>query len=454
MKKTKKTVSEKTVPAKAEGLSVGLRLFVIALLTAVLLIPSFSIHFLIQDRDNRKRSVIYETAMQWSGGMQDVTALVLTLPYKRYFKDEKGRIQHEVLFAHFLPETLDINGRMAPEIRYRGIYKVALYNADLKVKGRFVFPNIDALNLEQKQIIWEDAFVTLGMSNTKSIQEKVVLKWNDKSVVADPGVPCKDVVASGVSFRVALNSKTYHYDYSFDLTHNGHEMLQFVPLGKLTHVQLEAPWGDPSFSGAFLPDTRAIKENHFQATWDIIDINRNFPQQWLGSSQQVQESAFGVRLFMPVDHYQKTSRTVKYSIMFIGLTFLALFMLDVMGRAGHKPIHPIQYLLIGMALVLFYTLLLSLSEHIGFGLGYLIASIGIIGLITLYTKSLLANLRHTGLISLVLSVLYAYLYTVLQLEDYALLIGSVSLFSILALVMYLTRKIDWSDIGGSNPVTR
>jgi inner membrane protein len=158
-------------------------------------------------------------------------------------------------------------------------------------------------------------------------------------------------------------------------------------------------------------------------------------------------TAFGVNLFVPVDQYQQISRTIKYSIMFIGLTFLALFILDVLGAAHRKPLHAVQYLLIGVALIVFYTLLLSLSEHIGFGWAYLSACGAIIALILLYTKSILASLRQTGLMALILSTLYAYLYVVLQLEDYALLIGSLGLFLVLGLVMFLTRKLDWTAVG-------
>lgn len=442
-----KTKPASSVPAREPGLSLGLRLFVIAFLAAALLIPSFLVNLLVDERNRRKEQVVFEVADQWSGGGQVLTAPLLTLPYQYFFKDDKGQVQQEVRYAHFLPEKLWIQGKMEPEIRYRGIYRVALYQAELVVSGRFAFPNVAALNLDPNRVLWKDAFLTLGLANTKGLQEQVYLTWNQTPQQAEPGVLCKDVVESGISVKVPLDPRRDYYDFVFPLKHSGHDYLSFVPLGKITDVKLEAPWGDPSFIGAYLPDSRDIQPDRFSARWQVLDLNRNFPQQWLGAGQQVGTASFGVRLFQPVDHYQKTTRTTKYAVMFIGLTFLALFLLDALGRAGQRQVHPIQYLLIGVALVVFYILLLSLSEHIGFGWAYLLASVGIILQIALYTKSVLADWRQTGLIGIILAVLYAYLYLVLQLEDYALLIGSVSLFVVIGAVMYLTRKVDWSSLG-------
>jgi len=441
------TPAEKIVPQNPQSLSVGLRLLVILFLVAVLMIPALLINFLVQERKTRKAGTVAEIANQWSGGSQVVTAPILSLPYKQYFKDEKGNIQFNIQYAHFLPGTLKISGTMTPEVRYRGIYKIILYRAQLHVNGDFAFPDLRSLNLKPENVLWDSAFVSLGLANTKGLENKVSLRWNQAELPALPGLPSHDVGASGIHVPVPLQASTGTYAFAFDLNQKGHESLMFAPLGRETRVHLEAPWGAPSFIGEFLPDQRDVRPDRFSADWKVLDLNRNIPQQWLGENQGLAASAFGVNLFVPVDQYQQTSRTLKYSIMFLGLTFLALFMIDVMGNANRKPLHFIQYLLIGVALVVYYVLLLSLSEHIGFAWAYLAASAAVIGLILLYTKSILASLRQTGLVALMLTVLYAYLYIILQLEDYALLIGSVSLFLILGLVMYLTRKLDWASLG-------
>jgi inner membrane protein len=217
-----------------------------------------------------------------------------------------------------------------------------------------------------------------------------------------------------------------------------------VPVGKITEAAITSSWNAPSFTGEFLPTERVIKDNGFSAQWKVIDVNRNFPQQWISSNYYISSTVFGVKLFKSVDLYQKVMRTVKYAIMFIGLTFLVFFMIEVLNQENIKKMHPIRYLLIGSALVLFYSLLLSLSEHIGFLYAYVLASLSVIILITLYSRSVLVKNSLVALIAGVLSVLYVYLYVILQLEDYALLIGSISIFSILGLVMYLTRNLDWS----------
>jgi inner membrane protein len=211
-------------------------------------------------------------------------------------------------------------------------------------------------------------------------------------------------------------------------------------VGKETTVKLSSTWPDPSFVGNFLPAHHETSQEGFDASWKILHLNRNYPQKWTGSNNQVEASTFGVKLLVPVDEYQKNMRTAKYAFMFIGLTFLSFFMIELLNK---KLIHPIQYLLIGFSLLVFYTLLLSFSEQMVFKYAYMISSVATIGLITSYTRGVLKDTLQTGIILLILVLLYAYLYIVLQLQDLALMIGSIGLFIILSLVMYLTRKVDW-----------
>ena len=182
----------------------------------------------------------------------------------------------------------------------------------------------------------------------------------------------------------------------------------------------------------------------------MLHLNRNFPQQWTGKNSDITTSTFGVDLLLPVDEYQKTMRTAKYAIMFIGLTFLTFFMFELLSG---NHIHPVQYLLIGFALLIFYTLLLSLSEYITFGWAYFAAAGAIIGLITVYSFLMMSNRLKSAIVSGVLVLLYGYLYVLLQLQDFALLMGSIGLFIVLSSVMYLTRHIDWFEIMGSREST-
>lgn len=223
----------------------------------------------------------------------------------------------------------------------------------------------------------------------------------------------------------------------------GVKELEFIPLGADTKVEINSSWNSPGFIGSFLPEKSSISDDGFNAEWKVSSFGRSYPQHWSGDSlsfRDIESSSFGVRLFDSINFYEKITRSAKYAIMFIVLTFLAFFLFEVFSKL---KIHPLQYLLIGISLVLFYLLLLSLSEHIGFLFAYLTASVATITLVSVYSLSLLEKSIHAFIIAAILSALYTYLYILLQLESFSLLIGSVFLFAIIALVMYLTRKIDW-----------
>jgi inner membrane protein len=423
--------------------SVGLRLFIIGVLSLVLLIPAMMIQGLITEREQRRDSAVFEVSYKW-GQPQTIAGPILTVPYKKLVKDEKGNLTPVVEYAHFLPEQLSINAELFPEVRYRGIYEVILYNSRLQLRGNFAPLDFNQFSILAENILWKDSFLALGLTDLKGIREAVKIKFNDAEFIANPGIESKDVLEIGISVKPKLSASNERYEFAIDLDLNGSGTISFVPVGKETAVKISSPWGNPSFGGEFLPVARQVQSNHFNAEWKVLHLNRNYPQQWLGSRHKIMDSSFGVELLLPIDEYQKTMRTAKYAIMFIALTFLAFFLTEVLNK---KVIHPIQYILIGLALILFYTLLLSFSEHIKFNPAYLLSSLAIIALVTAYTKSVLSNNLATAIIAGILIILYGFLYIILQLQDYALLLGSVGLFIILAIVMYVTRKIDWFAIG-------
>jgi inner membrane protein len=231
---------------------------------------------------------------------------------------------------------------------------------------------------------------------------------------------------------------------------NGSESVFFIPAGKTNGVSMSSSWGDPSFAGAYLPASRSVGAEGFQARWQVSHLSRNYPQQWKSEDvdfglfrEIVSGSAFGVTLFLPVDHYHKTTRASKYAVLFIVLTFAAFFLFEILNRLR---IHPFQYLLVGFAMSLFYLLLLSLSEHVGFLAAYASGSAVTIGLIVGYTYRLLAEKKRSALFTGLLALLYGCLYVLLQLEDFALLIGVLVLLVVLGLLMFITRKIDWYSV--------
>ena len=431
--------------------SITIRLFTIGILILLLLIPVSMVESLIRERESRQEEAIREVSSKW-GEQQTITGLVLTVPYKTYEKvyekegSDKFRLVEAIKYAHFLPEELNINGTVSPEVRYRGIYEVIVYNSKINLSGSFYTPNFEAWKIDRTNIIWEDASVSLGLSDLRSIQENIAVKWNGTSYFFNPGVASNDVIQNGISTRLPFNradSAIKKATFSLDLNFNGSSGLNFIPLGKVTKVAIRSTWKSPSFDGAFLPDKREIGADGFSANWEVLHLNRSYPQSFRGTTEGISESSFGVNLIVPVDEYQKSMRSAKYAVIFITLTFLIFFFVQILN--GIK-IHPIQYIIVGLALCVFYTLLIALSEHIPFKYSYLISSVSIIALITLYAKSIFNSKVLTRLICLILVILYLFIYSIIQMEDYALLMGSIGLFIVLAIIMYLSRKIDWYAI--------
>lgn len=417
--------------------SISLKLFAIGFLILLLLIPSSMIDSLISERMSLRDEATEEVSAKW-GGRQTLGGPVLTIPYYTYVVNEKGQRETQLAYAHFLPDRLNIDGRLIPEKRYRGIYVVVLYNTKMKVSGSFDALNFDALPVAKESLRLEDAFLNFQVTDMKGIRENITITVAGKQHNFEPGVSTSDIFSSGISIPFPLSGNTVG-DFSFALDLNGSSEINFLPFGKETTVSLQSAWGDPSFDGSFLPYDRTVNEQGFTAKWRVLQLNRNYPQQGLGG-YITEPSSFGVKLKLPVDEYQKTTRSAKYCIMFIILTFLTFFFVEVLNK---KRIHSIQYLLVGFAITLFYILLLSMSEHINFNMSYWIAAGIILLLVTLYAKAIFGSNLLTGLTFSILAILYTFFYSLLQLQDYALLMGSFGLLFILAVIMYLTRKIDW-----------
>ncbi len=432
--------------------SIMLKLFTIGIFILILMIPSSMISGLIYERQELRNDAQNEITEKW-GGEQTLGALVLTVPYITEVKYENGTKGSETRYAHFLPDELLVDGKIIPEKRYRGIYVVMLYQSKLTIKGKFNLLKPELLKIPMEQLQFNNAFFNAGITDMKGINESVQLELNGKKIPFQPGVESHDLFSSGISAPVSVDPDLV-YTFQFTLDLNGSKYLHFLPLGKVTSVNLSSVWPSPSFDGNFLPDQREISPEGFRASWKVLELNRNYPQQGTGSfispfeSDEIvqnnsNKSAFGVKLLLPIDEYQKTMRSAKYNVMFILLTFLTFFFVEVLNK---KRIHPLQYLLIGFGIVLFYVLLLSISEHIKFDFAYLISSLVIILLEIAYSAYILKNLKLTSIIGLIFITLYAFFYSLLRLEDYSLLFGSIGLLVILALIMYLTRNINWYKI--------
>jgi inner membrane protein len=426
-------------PQSKNSYSLTIKLLLIGALVIVLLIPSFMIQFLIHERKQRNDEAKSEISSTW-GAIQTLGGPVISVPVKKTKVINRETIT-EYSFAHILPEELKIEGKVIPEKRHRSIYDVVVYTTNLSFSGYFSTSEFINWQVDEGQLLWDKAVVTAGIPDMRGIKENIELNWDTSKYLFNPGVPSSDVFGSGVSTGIDLsNLSNKKIEFSFKLSLNGSEELNFIPIGKNTIVDIESPWPDPSFQGAFLPDEHNITQKNFTAHWKVLHLNRNFPQKWEGQRYYINDSKFGVNLIVPVDHYQKSTRSAKYAIMIIVLTFMVFFFVEVYNK---NKIHPMQYLLVGLALIIFYALLLSFSEHFGFNIAYLIAAIATIALVTAYSHSIFKKTSLTWIAGLILIVLYGFIFVILQLQDYALLMGSVGLFLVMAVIMYLSRKINW-----------
>ena len=452
--------------------SILFRLGVIGFLTLVLLIPSVLIQELIQERQNRQEDVIKEIADKWSG-TQLVQGPVMVLPYKTLAqqKDSSGKLSYEEVITniYILPETLNINSKAKPEVLHRGIYDAVVYNAIVKVKGTFSSLELQKSGINPDNVQWDKVKVAIGLSDLKGLKNNPVIKLADQQYQVEPDFTSLQLFSHNLIILPNLSKdRNTALPFSFDLDLRGSEALNFLHLGKTTEVKVEGEWNNPSFTGRYLPEDRKVSKNGFDATWKMPFFNRPYPQQWIAENtalntviqevskditptltasaainpdKQTNDAYFGVDFKLPVDQYQKTMRSAKYSILVVLLTFLSLFFTELMNK---KKVHLLHYVLIGAAMVIYYALLLAFSEQVGFNSAYLIASVATVALVSGFLAVLLKDKRPALLFGSILCVFYGFIFVIIQLQDMALLFGSVGLFITVAVLMYLSTKIDWN----------
>lgn len=413
----------------------------VGFLILVLMIPAGQVGSLIGERQQRRDAAIKEMQSSWSGA-QVVNGPLLRVPVRLSSSDSKGRITTVTRELFLLPDDLDIKGDLRTDTRRRGIYSAVLYTAKLDLKGSFTPPDLEKLDLAGGVVQWDRAVFLLGVSDLRGVKGGGTIEWAGRTVpleVGDGAVSGETALTAAVNAEpLAASSHRAAFSLSMDLL--GSQSLRLVPVGKTTSVALKSPWASPSFRGAFLPESREVGPAGFTARWQILHLNRNLPSAAVDGAPTLASSEFGLDLLVPIDQYASVDRAVKYELLFVFLTFLVFFFIE---HFQARQLHPIQYLLVGAGIVLFYLLLLSFSEHMPFAVAYLLASLSIVSVIGGYAQGVFGRGRVTATVSGFLSGLYAYLYTLLRLEDYALLLGSLGLLLALAIVMYLTRGFDW-----------
>ena len=429
--------------------SASARLLVMGLLAILLLVPLMWVQSIVSERASRRTEATAEVSGTW-GGPQTIGGPVLAVPYTVSWIDNEGRPQRSPGRAFFMARSVQIDGQVATELRQRGIFDVPVYRTTLKISGVFVRPDLDWIRPAPDVIDWDRASVHVGLGDPHGVVRRATLQWRGRELPFAGGADDVGLFRTGLhapQTPIGDLAAGKEIPFAFTLELNGTRDLRFLPSAGETTVRLTSSWPHPSFSGTALPETRSVAGNGFTAEWRVQDFGRTYPAQWTNSEAKsdilpaaVAQSAFGVSLLQPVDIYQQAERAVKYSVLFIVLTFLIFFLWEIFSAT---LLHPMQYAFVGFAICVFYLLLVSISEHTGFDLAYLIASSTTTLLIAGYARAVLRGLARGVSVLAALTTLYGFLYLLLRLEDYALLAGSVALFLILAFVMFITRGMDW-----------
>lgn len=449
------------LPKSNQSNKILIKGLITAALILLLLIPTVFIQNLVKERQDRQLDVVNEVKQGWSSE-QTIYGPYIYLPYTVNEKTIEGKDKLINKFVYLLPQQLNVNSHIVPELRNRSIYKVLLYRSSNKFSGQFKLsiPN----NLNNATIQWQNAYLCVGVTDNKGFEDKVSIKFNNINYDFLSGLPIKEydskMVKNNNDYRdgsstkfeqIELNGmhttlnltasdvdKTINFD--MDIKLKGSEQLHFVPLAVNSKFNIHSNWKDPKFDGNTLPNKRDVNENGFSAEWVFNSSNLSFSNVINSLSFNKNNYAFGVSMLQPTDHYAKSMRSVKYAILFIGLTFALFFIIEVMQK---KPLHPIQYVLIGFALIIFFTLLLSISEFLLFDNAYIISASATIILISTYVKMHFGSFKAMLLFGIFLSFLYAFIFVLISLEDAALLVGSIGLFIILTLIMFGSKRINW-----------
>lgn len=412
---------------------------IMGFLIIIMIIPTVLVNNLVSERKSRQREIVREVASKWSDE-QTISGPYLYVPYVK--GNGLPGTKTEEIIHHFwiLPEVLNTNGIIDHQLRKRSIYNVLLYRANLRHTGNFIISI--PKDIDSSSILWKDAQLSYGISDFRGIEEKIVVNFKGKVQELAPGLPNSAISKKGLSSSIDLSNADINESIPFEMTAKikGSENIKFLPLSGNSVYSIKSSWPSPSFTGSVLPDERKVNDSGFTAEWKFNKANLPFGTILKDVSVTETDINFGITLLQPADQYAKTERSVKYAILFIGLTFGLFFIVEITQK---KPVHPLQYILIGLALVIFYTLLLSISEFIHFDIAYLISSLAVITMITLYAKQLFGNWRSAMIAGGIITLQYSFIFILIRLEDTALLVGSIGLFIVLGLVMYASRKIDW-----------
>ena len=428
-----------------------IKLAVIAALCLASLVPLQSIRALIAERQQNGAAAAEEIAQAW-GGEQRVIGPVLVVPYTvSAWHVEQGWVPTDAQkYLLVLPETLRVEAVSQTQTRHRSIYETVVYGADATLSGQLAFPNLAELGIAEDTLRWDEARLDILVSDLANIVDVREARWSDSALTFHVPHAARDTISATLP-ALPGDESAWPLDFSLTLDIRGSGSIGFLPIGARTDVTLAADWPHPSFAAPHLPDSMTITDDGFSATWQISRFARALPQAWTSDvaaaetlRRELAGSAVVTRLVDPVDHYLKGERSVKYGVLFVILIACSLFVFETVSGLRF---HPVQYAMVVAALCLFFLLLISLSEVVGFAAGYGLAATATVILLGHYVSAIARSGARGAVLAGLLGTVYGALFVVLQSEAHALLLGSGLLFASLALTMLLTRNLDWYALG-------
>jgi len=454
------TTGVQTPVRKAGGWSnsPGVKFIIVGIITLLLLIPTLLVWGVVEERGARAVTVAQSISKGW-GGEQVINGPYLVIPYSIEVI-MKDRTRVETRYAVVSSDTVSFEADIDAQERRKSIYSTPLYHSKMKLNGRFGSSEVQRVLDEHEGVDLSSAFLVIGVSDNSGFRSQVTARLNNgQAQLFEPGTHRINNPRSrfskqryirnsgGVYLPIDPATARAGFSFSIDLALNGSRSFHVVPAGKNTKIGIKSNWPHPGFDGQFLPETRSISDDGFKAQWTVPYLARGIGAVTLSSALPNNSSVVSLNFVEPLQFYQIVSRTLKYAIAFFALIFLATFILE---QIGSRRVHWIQYILVGLALVIFYVLLLALAEHVGFNFAYLVAASLTTGLVSWYVGHALGGGKKVAVIGGVVGLAYLVIFLVMKEQEYALLAGSLVAFAAIALTMFFTRNIDWSAEGGLN----
>lgn len=429
--------------------TLGFKIFTILILGLLLLIPMNFIKSVVLDRRSYQREAV-TSIIEPIGGVANIEGLIIAIPYiKKVIYEKEITYKREYIF--YMPNNYNISGNIEINLLKRGIFKVPILNSTLNIKGKFDKYNSNLYNLDKNDttILFDEAIMIFGVGNKKNLLKlpKIMVNQNEELEYYEKTVKINLLMFSNIFlFNISKDKLIDGFEFETSIDIQGGNSLIINPMASDNYFNISSSWNDPSFTGGFIPTKREISKNGFNAKWNIASFNTSYNKYW--TSEEYDKNEYKednqnnviISFLLLNDNYQKILRSVKYSILFIFIPFFVLFLCEVISK---KRIHPVQYILIGISNAIFYLLLLAISEHINFNISYLISAIMVILLTSIYIGYIIKSKKYILSMAIVETLIYIFLFGILQLTDYALLMGTLGLFISIAAGMYFSRNVDW-----------